>query len=62
MSDKGDPKYRFQPQGLVEPGKGKDRQVFTNPHLGEVTVGEVYEVPAEKAHLFDGHPDWQPVK
>lgn len=57
------PKFRFQPAGLEKPGpEDTPRQLFTNPHLGEIEAGQVYDVPAEKAHLFTGHPDWAPAK
>lgn len=43
--------FKFVPEGAPEGG------VYTSPHFGELVVGEVYEVPADKAHLCSG-PEW----
>lgn len=51
-------KFRFRPAILEPEAKG----TWQNAFLGLVDVDEVYEVPAEHVHRFEGHPDWTPVK
>jgi hypothetical protein len=48
------PRYRYRgPEGI---GSG----TFTNPFLGEVTVGEEYDID-DPSGLFAGHPEWERV-
>jgi hypothetical protein len=46
--------FEFTPNPVETPA-GK----YTNPQLGEVVPGRIYEMRAHQVSVFAGHPDWK---